>query len=337
MSTISYAFWYGLAFVRSFSFARIRNLMHLRITFILSRVFKIHNFSSFPSSVSIEPTNTCNLQCPECPTGNKTSPIPKGNMGRETFERIITEIQKHTFFINLYFQGEPFLHPDMCLFISRAHQLRMMTSTSTNAHFITEKNAEDIVRSGLTHIIISLDGFDQQSYEVYRKKGDFNAVVAGLHDLSSAKKKLKSKYPLIEVQCLLFKHTEQFGSALKQIAYSHGADRVVFKTAQFYSAENMHMMPVQKKNSRYIYNQEKQTLELRKKPKNKCWRMWSSVVFTWNGTVLPCCFDKYNSYAYGTIEQSSLQSILTSKQTRNFKQQVHTNRSVFSICRNCTS
>ncbi|MFW5850667.1 MAG: radical SAM/SPASM domain-containing protein [Bacteroidota bacterium] len=337
MSTISYTFWYGWAFVRSLSLARIRNLVHLRITFILSRVLKKHIFSSFPSSVSIEPTNTCNLQCPECPTGNKTSAIQKGCMSKETFERILAEVKTHTFFINLYFQGEPFLHPDMCLFISRAHQLHMMSSTSTNAHYITEKNAEDIVRSGLTHIIVSLDGFDQQSYEVYRKKGDFNAVVSGLQVLSTAKQKLKSKYPLIEVQCLLFKHTEQHKQELQELGYNNGADKVVFKTAQFYSAENMYMMPVQKNNSRYIFNQEKQTLELRKKPKNKCWRMWSSVVFTWNGTVLPCCFDKYNSYAYGTIEQSSLQSILTSKQARRFKQQVHTNRTVFSICRNCTS
>jgi hypothetical protein len=49
---------------------------------------------------------------------------------------------------------------------------RLYTSTSTNAHFLDEAKAEATVRSGLSRLIISLDGTDQETYSAYRKEGD---------------------------------------------------------------------------------------------------------------------------------------------------------------------
>ncbi|MFO7867951.1 MAG: radical SAM/SPASM domain-containing protein [Bacteroidales bacterium] len=337
MNTIKLSYAYLRAYLHSITFRRVFTIIALRISFTLSWIAKKHICMPHPAFISIEPTNTCNLHCPECPTGNKTSTVPKGIMNNTTYNKIISETHKHCWFINLYFQGEPFLNPNIYSFISQAHTHRIISSTSTNAHYITSENAEKIVDSGLTKIIVSLDGYNQETYEKYRKGGSFEKAVNGIKALSHAKDKAHSLYPIIEVQCLLFKHTEQHMSEIKSIGYKNGADIVLFKTAQFYNKENISLLPRQKSHSRYIYNSEKETLELRKKPRNRCWRMWSSVVFTWNGTVLPCCFDKNHSHAYGNIHTHTISDILCSEKAQSFKKQVHTKRTVFDICRNCTS
>src|SRR5690606_3831983 len=188
---------------------------------------------------------------------------------------IIDATKKHVLFLNLYFQGEPFLHTEMPTLIEIAQRAGITVSTSTNAHFIDSSNVEDIVTSGLHKIIISLDGYDQKSYETYRKKGSFSTVISALRLLSDTKKRLQSKTPLIEVQCLLFEHTENYIREIKQIGKQNGADIVVFKTAQFYSKENFHMLP-RTKHSRYSLDKNSY-LPTKKRPlKNKCWRMWSS-------------------------------------------------------------
>ncbi len=334
---LRYKILYSLILIKSLTFARIFNLVKLKISFWISILFKKHFLWGMPSFISIEPTNICNLRCPECPTGNDSSSVEKGNITIETFKQIINEIKKHALFINFYFQGEPFINKQANEMIRIARDANITVATSTNAHYITEENAKEIVKSGLSKIIVSLDGYNQETYEVYRKNGSFNKVIEGLKALNKAKKELNSKTPLVELQCLLLSHTEKETAKIRTIGKEHNVDAVVFKTAQFYSIENLHLVPKNKKNSRYVLDETKGKLILKTPPKNKCWRMWNSIVFAWNGNVLPCCFDKDHTFSYGNILAQPLNAILKNKMTYSFKKTVHTNRQKISMCQNCTS
>ena len=280
--------------LKCLSVTRLWNFCKLTFTFILSHCFKIHRFTGLPAFVSIEPTNICNLRCPECPTGNQTSTVGKGKITVELCQNLMPQIEKTVFFANLYFQGEPFVNEQMISIIKTVSNARILTSISTNAHFITEKNADEIVKSGLTKLIISLDGYDQKSYETYRRNGTFQKVLDGMK-------------AIVELQCLLFKHTENHKNEIRQIGKEFGADVIQFKTAQFYDEQNIEMLPSQK-NSRYT--QENGKLTIKNKLKNKCWKMWSSCIIAWNGNVLPYT---------------------------NFRKLVHTEREKISMCQNCTS
>jgi len=331
---ITFYYIYLIQIIRSFTWLRILNLLKLRITFYLSYIFKIHKTSLLPAFVSIEPTNICNLKCPECPTGIGSSSVKKGTMSFDLFQTIIPQISNHTFFVNLYFQGEPFLNESLPQMISEIYKARMVSSISTNAHFITQENAKKIVASRLTKLIISFDGYNQETYEKYRKGGNFESVLASIQTIVKAKKEAHSNLPLIELQCLLFKHTENKTKEIKDLAKKMGADIVVFKTAQFYSLENIEMLP-QKKNSRYtVQNNE---LKIKKNIANKCWRMWSSCVISWQGNIIPCCFDKDHTYSFGNVSEQKLNAILQSKQTFQFKKNVHEQRKCMKMCENCTS
>ncbi len=320
--------------IKSLTLSRVWNYFRLVISFMMSSLLKIHFFKSHPAFVSVEPTNICNLRCPECPTGNKSSIVPKGKMDLELCGRIFPQIKKYVIFSNLYFQGEPFLNDNVIEMIRLAHKEKILTSISSNAHFITRDNAENIVKSGLTKIIISLDGHNQRTYEKYRKNGQYQKVIDGLAALQDAKKKLNSHFPLIELQCLLFKHTEVNTKKIQAIGKRYNVDLIKFKTAQFYDSQNVDMLPSDK-NSRYDVDDNGE-LNIKKNFKNRCWKMWSSCVIAWNGNVLPCCFDKNHSFAFGNIMNSSFDEIWYSAKYQTFRKNIQTNRKQVTMCQNCS-
>ena len=109
-----------------------------------------------PVTISTELTNYCNLGCPECINGSGQMTRDRGFMEPGLFEKIIDELHPYLLNINLYFQGEPMLHPDLFSFLAKTGG--MNTVISTNGHYLNEENAEAIVHSGLTKLIVSLDG-----------------------------------------------------------------------------------------------------------------------------------------------------------------------------------
>ena len=100
-----------------------------------------------PISIAIEPTTSCNLRCPECPSGKREFTRPTGMLEGNFFQRIIDELYKDIFYLTFYFQGEPYLNPKFLDMVSYASEKKIYTSTSTNAHFLDEANAKKTVEN----------------------------------------------------------------------------------------------------------------------------------------------------------------------------------------------
>lgn len=322
--------------LKTISFQRCFNLFQLFLSYCISVIIKRPILIGMPWGITIEPTNTCNLKCPECPTGTNGLSRPAGNIDVDLFQKIIKETRKNAFFLNLYFQGEPFLNKNLTSFIEMAKENRFFTSCATNAHYINEEIAKRIVSSGLDHLVISFDGATQEVYEKYRIGGDFEKVISAIRLLVKEKEQQQKKYPLILLQFLILKHNEHQIREVKELAKKLGADRLVFKTAQLYdlNTENPYL-PDNPLYSRYKKT-TKGKLKLVKTQKNRCWKAWSSCVITWDGRVVPCCFDKDAVYCYGSIDKSSFRQIIYSSKSREFKANILQNRKWIDICTNCT-
>ena len=109
---------------------------------------------------------------------------------------MLDELGKNLFYINYYFQGEPFLNPDFLAFVQEANKRKIYTATSTNAHFIKAQTAEQIIEAGLSRLIISIDGITQSSYEDYRVHGILNKVLEGTQEIVAAKRVVLVQQPL---------------------------------------------------------------------------------------------------------------------------------------------
>ncbi len=150
------------------------------------------------------------------------------------------------------------------------------------------------------------------------------------------KKELKSKTPYIIFQFLVVKPNEHQIEDAKKLADELGVDEIRFKTAQLYNYKHGNtLMPSIDKYSRYKKNADG-TYRLKNKMLNECWRMWSSCVITWDGKVVPCCFDKDAIHQLGEIAQQPLAAIWTSKGYSGFRKVLLTNRQDIDICQNCT-
>nr|WP_256367546.1 MULTISPECIES: SPASM domain-containing protein [unclassified Lentimicrobium] len=64
--------------------------------------------------------------------------------------------------------------------------------------------------------------------------------------------------------------------------------------------------------------------------------MWRASVITWDGQVVPCCFDKDADHQMGNLLEDSFQNIKSNKKYTNFRNQVFSNRSTIEICKNCS-
>jgi len=64
--------------------------------------------------------------------------------------------------------------------------------------------------------------------------------------------------------------------------------------------------------------------------------MWHSTVVTWNGLVVPCCFDKDAKHQMGDLKKNSFESIWRNKNYTNFRTAILNGRQNIQICNNCT-
>ncbi len=289
-----------------------------------------------PFNVSVEPTTTCNLGCPECPSGLKSFTRPTGNVEYDFYRRMVNEIGDRLIYLYLYFQGEPYMHPRFLELVKYASQKNIYTVTSTNAHFLTERKARETVESGLDRIIISIDGTTQQTYQQYRVGGSLGKVIEGTKNLVRARSELKSKTPHIIFQFLVVKPNEHQVEDVKKLARELGVDEVKLKTAQVYDFE--HGNPLIPDNDRYSRYKKRSngTYAIKNKLLNHCWKLWHSCVITWDGKIVPCCFDKDAQHQLGSLHTQSFAHIWQSGLYNSFRARVLGSRAQVDICTNCS-
>jgi radical SAM protein with 4Fe4S-binding SPASM domain len=315
---------------------KILNYAKLVICFFLSKWLKRPFQWGKPFSVSIEPTTSCNLRCPECPSGLRSFTRPTGMLENGLFTKLLNQLGPELTYLTFYFQGEPFLNPKFLHMVSEAAKNKVYTSTSTNAHYLKDDVARKTVESGLHRIIISIDGTSQDTYENYRIGGQLDKVIEGTQNLVKWKKKLQSATPHIIFQFLVVGPNEHQIHEVYKLAKELGVDEVKLKTAQIYDFENgSDLIPRQDKYSRYKLN-SKGKYEIKNPMLNQCWQMWNSCVFTWDGKVVPCCFDKNASHTLGESEGEDFEKIWFGKEYQAFRGAILKSRKEIDICRNCT-
>ena len=306
-------------------------------SYYISKWFKKPVQWGFPISISFEPTTSCNLRCPECPSGLRAFTRPTGMLQKDFFTDTIDQLSKELMYLVFYFQGEPYLNPQFLDMVKYASGKNIYTATSTNAHYLNDENARKTIESGLDRLIISIDGTTQDVYQQYRVGGKLEKVLEGARNVVKWKKELKSKTPMIIFQFLVVKPNEHQVEEVKELARQTGVDDVWFKTAQVYDYETdpNALIPYTAKFSRYRKNADG-THSYKGKLSNHCWRLWHDPVITWDGMVAPCCFDKDAQHKMGNLKEKSFKEIWKNGEYTRFRTQLLKGRKNIDICANCS-
>jgi len=316
---------------------RIWNAIKVYSSYQISRFSKTPIQWGLPVSISFEPTTSCNLRCPECPSGLRAFTRPTGMLQNNFFKQTIDDLHKHVLYLIFYFQGEPYLNPDFLDMVAYANKKKIYTATSTNAHYLTDEMAKKTVESGLDRLIISIDGTTQDVYKQYRVGGNLEKVLEGAKNIVKWKKALNSKTPFVFFQFLVVKPNEHQIEEIKALAQQVGVDEVRFKTAQVYDYENdpNQLIPENVKYSRYKKNPDN-TYRLKNKLANRCWKLWHANVITWDGLVVPCCFDKDATHQLGNLNTQSFADIWKNDNYKQFRKELMKSRKNIDICANCS-
>lgn len=323
-------------FLRKLTRRRLLNAVKVLFSYYYTRITQKPVQWGLPFTVSIEPTTSCNLRCPECPSGLRAFSRPTGMLQKDFFRATVNELSDTLIYLYFYFQGEPYLNPDFLDMVQYASKKGIYTVTSTNAHYLTPQNARRTVESGLDRIIISIDGATQETYQQYRVGGKLEKVLQGAQNLVQCKKELKSATPHIIFQFLVVRPNEHEIEAVYQIARQTGVDEVKLKTAQVYDYEHGNpLIPTIDKYSRYK-QQPDGTYRVKNKLLNHCWKLWHSCVITWDGKIVPCCFDKDAQHQLGNLQQQSFTQIWHSAPYYRFRSALLKSRKEIDICANCS-
>lgn len=322
--------------IKTLTIRKLWNVLKIYSSFHFSRFRKKSFHWGNPIKVGIEPTTYCNLRCPECPSGLRNFTRPTGMLKPENFQNMVDQLHKDLIYLLLYFQGEPYLNKNFLAMAKYATQKGIYTATSTNGHYLTDDIAKQTVESGLSEVIISIDGTTQDTYEAYRVGGELEKVKAGVANLVKWRKELQSQTPHIVIQFLVVRPNEHQVEEIQQWGKEIGADNVLLKTAQIYDYENgSDLIPTISKYSRYK-QEANGKWTLKNKLTNQCWKLWQGAEITWDGKVLPCCFDKDADYEMGNLLETSFADIWRSAAYHTFRTHLLRSRNKIDICQNCS-
>lgn len=325
----------GINLLSKLTFRRLTNAAQLFASYYFSKAYKKPFVWGNPITMEIEPTTSCNLRCPQCPSGLREFTRNTGMLDLELYKKIIDEIHEDLVWLILYFQGEPFLNKQFLEFVKYAAQKNIYTATSSNAHYFTDEMAKATVESGLDRLIISIDGTTQDTYGKYRIGGKIEKVIEGTQLLLKWKKTLGKTTPHIIWQFIAFRHNEHQIPEIKKLAKQIGVDEVGIKTAQIYdyqSSENL----IPENESLARYKKTDSGYVIKNTLLNQCWRIWRGSVITWDGLVVPCCFDKDATHRFGDVSTQSFADVWNSEKYMSFRNAILQSRKEIDICTNCT-
>ena len=302
---------------------KIYNLIVKEIQFFFghSRLFY------FPNKLTVDIGNVCNLRCPLCPTGRGDKGASRGLMNFERFKGIIDELGAYLTNLELYNWGEPLLNKDLVNMIRYAKDRKIPVCISTNLNILDEKSAEALIATSIDKIFISCDGASPETYATYRVGGDFDKLIANVHLLMEAKKRLGNHYTRLILLFHVFKHNEHEVEKIKELAKDLGVElrinrmrtdmgkEIVEKTSNSIERDK-DWIP---ENPRYC------AFDLDKKEKKtqvRCKHLWKTSVINWDGSVLPCCAVYGERHAFGNVFKEPFASIWNNEKYRLARREV---------------
>jgi MoaA/NifB/PqqE/SkfB family radical SAM enzyme len=300
----------------------------------LDRVLRRSRLRGLPPIVHFEPANYCNLRCPLCPTGAGKMPRAPERMTMETFERALSELAGTLVYAYFFSFGEPFLNPDLPLMIRACTDRGINTLSSTNGHWVgTPEDAERIVDSGLTTLIIAVDGSTQEIYETYRAGGDLETVKSSIRMIEEAKARRGSKTPYTVIRCVVNNRNAADLPALERLAADLGVDLFATKDLGCLVRSDQYggFVPDQPEFSRFSPDRK------RRRPKKEpfCIFPFRQPVVHNDGTLIGCEYDLDRSKAFGNAARDSFRLIWNSPNAVSLRRAIHRGETDGLFCRDC--
>jgi len=283
-----------------------------------------------PAVFSFELTNRCPFKCIMCARTNNMS-RSQGIMDFLIFKKAVDEfVDVNPEFAKneevwLHGFGESLLHPQFGKFIRYAVSKGINAGLSINPLMLTDKKATELLDAGPAHLLISLDGHDDESFE--RIRGIRNAYSKSKQRLLTfLEKKEKTGHTIKTTLSMIdFPDNKESIRAKKHFWIGvAGIDHFIAKpfTTWDGNAEDVKQLV---KKERYRKTSGKVSCNI----------PWRTMSLTWDGDLVPCCLDYDKRYVLGNISRDTLCNIWNGTRMLALREEFISNKIDNPLCKKC--
>lgn len=268
--------------------------------------------TSLPYVGIVDAVAACPLRCPYCPTGRgRDSGRRQKLVDPELVESLLREVGDYLITINFFNWGEPLLHPELPRLVASAKKHGIFTCVSSNLNVENQAVLQGLVEAGLDHLIISISGVEQETYEQYHRGGKLSRVWRNLEMLVEHRHRRGSRKPLIELKYLEFAHNQGEARPALNLARGRGVDTFFRRRCT---------TPQENADSPGVPSQDRWG---RKSAGRACSQLWDTLVLNADGGIAPCCYlyDRADDFAqyegHGFAEIWNNQSFVNARRLFN--------------------
>ncbi|MDR2819182.1 MAG: SPASM domain-containing protein [Desulfovibrio sp.] len=281
---------------------------------------------AMPSTFAVETVLGCNLRCRECAVGANLVKRKYGHMKFEQFRIIAEKIRPYCKYLYLHLWGEPMINPDILAMLRLASEFTK-TNISTNANTLDDNLAKDLIRSGVSDIIVSIDGVTQRTYSTYRKRGDINKALLGLTRLVHHNIRY-GNHTAIMPQFIVFDHNKHEMELFRDLCNTIGLNPV-FKAPYIRRDSLLKDSGIEQYKRNISRN-----ISIRRHNMKSC-NIHNSFVILLDGSTVPCCYDHNGDIVFGNIYTHNIDDICNTDQYINFINAVLNGNSPEFCINNC--
>lgn len=272
-----------------------------------------------PRTIRLEASSFCQLRCPSCPTTSRAihPAVGSGFLRLHDFRRLLDE-NPFIAAIELSNYGEIFLNPQLLEILELAHERRVALTASNGVNL---NNAKDEVLEGLVKFKVrrmtcSIDGASQETYKLYRVRGNFDNVIGNIEKINRYKQSYRSGFPLLRWQFVVFGHNEHELPVARRMAEELGMEFFVKLSW------DDDVSPIGDKEA--IRRETKTGAATRAEFKerhgrdymqNICHQLWDSPQINWDGKVLGCCRNFWGDFGGNAFTDGLIPSLNNEKIT----------------------
>ena len=271
--------------------------------------YKMHYFPKkkivydYPIYLLIEPVSACNLRCIMCFQIDESFTSNSNFMGMidfELFKQIIDDAVKGgTKAITFASRGEPTLHPKLGEMIEYCSGKFFELKINTNATKLSEKLIHQILKSGVTIMVFSVDSYTKDEYETLRVNGIFEEIVKNVKKFKEIREKF---YPgsICETR-------------ISGVKVDKKQDPIKFKNFWKDYVDNVVMVTMENRWDTYHNPKEIMASEA-------CFYLWERMYIWYDGLCNPCDVDYKSELSAGTVKEQTIEEIWNSKKFNDLRE-----------------
>lgn len=327
----------------------------LSIISVFSRTSTARNH---PLHLQVEPTNRCNLQCIFCSREKYLGNLR--DLDLEHYKGLLSDVSPRR--VTFSGAGEPLLNPHLPEMVAMAYHKGCFTVITTN--FIKgEGLADELVRSGLTGLRVSLDGATPETYKSIRGADFHEKILAGIRKVNDCKKRLGKTTPSIGLEFVIQGRNLREMPQMIRLAKDYAISNVNFRPLNIIGKEEREELLRAGQEFEEYERTLKETFMLGKELGVKtnlsglledlpfywngyskrehsngkvCLHLWLQAFVSSSGEITPCCaLQMDEGISMGNIFQHPFQKVWNGERYVELRRRFKEGKIPYKSCRTC--